>query len=301
MNLKKAVDLFQGNQRDTTRQSYKYPLQYLMDYFGPDRPVETIKPEHLIEYHQSSLKPRRFAPATERKHLKTIKTLFNWLVDLDVVEKSPARILKIKRLPLYVSRDKAITDEEFALLLDYVRWKHRDYALLLFLADTGCRIGGAAGLRVADLDLPNHRARVTEKGDKTRWVRFGPMCSVALSRWLLLRPRKGPYIFSSTTAPLKADSISLMIRRACVKVGIRVLSGHSFRHRKGHLLADQKTPITLAATILGHSDPMITAHHYYPSDMESAWAESDKTMTTPDLKPRDLPPILHLKEHRKAQ
>jgi integrase len=143
---------------------------------------------------------------------------------------------------------------------------------------------------------------VTEKGDKTRWVRFGPLCAIALARWQLVRPRSaGPYLFSSTAQPIKADNISLMIRRACVKVGIRVLSGHSFRHRKGHLLADQKTPITLAATILGHSDPMVTAHHYYPSDMESAWIESDKTMTTPDLRPRDLPPIIQFEPHRKVQ
>lgn len=302
MELKEAVTLFLEDQIDTTRKSYIYPLRYLVSWMGESRDIETIRPSMLLEYLHKSLQKRNFAPATERKHIKTIKTLFNWLVRIDELEKSPARALKVKRLPLYISRDKAITDNEYALLLDYMRWKHRDYALILFLADTGCRIGGAAGLKVEDLDLVNRVARVTEKGDKMRVVRYGPLCAVALSRWILLRPRSaGPYVFSRNAGPIKADNISQMIRRACVKVGIRVLSGHAFRHRKGHLLADQKTPITMAATILGHSDPMVTAHNYYPADLESSWRESDKTMTTPDQQPRELPPIIRLDEHRKAR
>jgi integrase/recombinase XerC len=301
MQLSKAVKLFLEDQRETTRQSYKYPLRYLVAWMGEARLVETIKPEHLLEYHHESLRPRGYAPATERKHLKTIKTLFNWLVNLDLIVKSPARVLKVKRLPLYIERDKAMTDEELGLLLDYTRWKFRDHALILFLADTGGRIGGAAGLKVGELDLENHRARVTEKGDKTRPVHFGPLCAAAIARWLLVRPVKsGLYVFSTTAAPMKADNISLMIRRACARVGIRTLSGHSLRHRKGHQFADQKTPITLAATYLGHTDPMVTAHHYYPADWESARSEGAKLVATQDLRPRELPAIIDLNERRKA-
>jgi hypothetical protein len=65
-------------------------------------------------------------------------------------------------------------------------------------------------------------------------------------------------------------------------------------------LADQKTPITLAARFLGHSDPMVTANHYYPADWESAEKEGDKTMTPSDLQMRDLPPIITLKDQRRA-
>lgn len=302
MELKEAIDLFLESQKETTRQSYKYPLQYLEKWIGGAKDIEDIRPSMLLEYLNRSLQKRGFAPATERKHIKTIKTLFNWLVNIDELEKSPARALKVKRLPMYISRDKAITDDEYALLLDYTRWKPRDHALILFLADTGCRIGGAAGLKVSDLDLPNRRGFVTEKGDKRRPVRYGPRCAAALAAWLLRRPRTaGPYVFSRTANAIKADNISLMIRRTCVKVGIRVLSGHAFRHRKGHQFADQKTPITLAARFLGHSDPNVTANHYYPSDWESAEREGDKTMTPPDLYPREQKPVIRLDDRRKAE
>lgn len=302
MELKEAVDMFLDDQIETTRASYIYPLKYLVAWIGEAKEVDQIRPSMLLEYQNSSLKKRTFSPATLNKHVKTIKTLFNWLVKIDEIAKSPAHALKVKRLPMYVSRDKAITDEEYALLLDYTRWKPRDHALLLFLADTGCRVGGAAGLKISDLDLKNRRGVVTEKGDKTRPVRYGPRCAAALAAWLLRRPRSaGPYLFSSTADPIKADNISLIIRRLCVKVGIRVLSGHSFRHRKGHQLADQKTPITLAARFLGHSDPNVTAMHYYPADWESAEQEGDKTMTPSDLDLHGKRPIIHLDQLRKIE
>lgn len=302
MELKEAVNLFLDDQRETTRESYIYPLRYLVEWMGGAREIGDIRPSMLLEYVHKSLQKRKYAPATERKHVKTIKTLFNFLVKIDELDKSPARALKIKRLPMYISRDKAITDDEYALLLDYTRWKPRDHALILFLADTGCRIGGAAGLKVSDLDLVNRRGVVTEKGDKTRPVRYGPRCAAALGAWLLRRPRSaGPYVFSSTADPIKADNISQIVRRLCAKVGIRVLSGHAFRHRKGHQLADQKTPITLAARFLGHSDPNVTAMHYYPADWESAEREGDKTMTPSDLYPRETKPVIKLDDHRKAE
>lgn len=302
MELKEAINLFLDDQRETTRESYIYPLRYLVEWMGESREIGDIRPSMLLEYVHKSLQKRKFAPATERKHVKTIKTLFNFLVKIDELDKSPARALKIKRLPMYISRDKAITDDELALLLAYTRWKPRDHALILFLADTGCRIGGASGLKVSDLDLPNRRGVVTEKGDKTRPIRYGPRCAAALATWLLRRPRSaGPYVFSRGADPIKADNISLIVRRLCKGAGIRVLSGHAFRHRKGHQLADQKTPITLAARFLGHSDPNVTAMHYYPADWDSAEREADKTMTPSDLYPREQKPVIKLDDHRKAE
>jgi integrase len=305
VELKKAVNLFLNNQRETTRQSYKYPLKYFVAWMGESRLVESIRPEHLVEYDQMSLKPRDYAPATERKHIKTLKTLFNWLIDLDVIDKSPARVLKAKRLPMYIERDKAMTDEELALLLDHainhprktLLYRNRDYALILFLADTGCRIGGAAGLKVSEIDFESRRASVVEKGDKRRKVKFGPLCAVALARYVLMRPRAaGAYVFSTGKGPIKADNISLMLRRMCRQLGLRVLSGHSLRHRKGHQLADSRVAPSIAATALGHADPVTTLMNYYPADWASAEAELDKLATPPDLLPTEPKTVISLQE-----
>lgn len=300
MELNRAIELFLDNQRPTTRESYKTVLHRLVGFLGPDRELDDIKPTHLIEY-QHALERRHYAVATYNKHIKTIKTLFNWLVKIEELERSPARPLRRKRQPMYITRDKAMTDEELAKLLDHALnhprktflYRTRDYALILFLADTGCRIGGAAGVRVEDVDLEHGRAKVVEKGDKTRPVYFGKLCAIAIARLMLARPRGATaYLFSTGTEPMKADNISLMIRRMCKQLGMRVLSGHSLRHRKGHQFADERVAPSVAATALGHSSPVITLQHYYPAD----WATAEKFLelfaVTADLKPStDKKPI----------
>lgn len=270
MQLKHAIELFQGEQRATTRASYEYVLNHMMGFVGPDRPVKLITTTDMLEYI-STVKARDIAPATKVKYIKTVKTFFNWLVKTGYLEESPARAIRNINLPNYVQRDKAATDEEVARVLEYAKYKPRDYALILFMADTGCRRGGAAGLQIKDLLLDQQRAYVTEKGDITRMVAYGEECRHALERWLAIRiGDKGDYVFSRRGNQLNSPSISQVFRRACKDTGVRSLGGHSLRHRKGHQFADLRVAPSIAAIALGHSDPSITLKHYYPADFDRA-------------------------------
>lgn len=289
MLLTDAIELFLSEFRPSTRKSYLYVLMDMQAYLGPARPLGDIRSQHLLEYARhyrgkTTAAGEPITPATVQKYSKTVKTFWNWAVRVELIEKSPAAVLRVAKLRSAIGREKAISEEELARLLDFVKWKPRDYALILFLADTGCRAGGAAGLRIDDLDLDNFRATVTEKGDKTRPVVFGDVCATAIRAWLLKRPRgAGIYVFSRTAGPMTANYLSLIIRRNCQAAGVRVVSAHAFRHRKGHQLADARVAPSIAATALGHSDPNITLRHYYPADWESAERELRRlaTGTTP--------------------
>jgi integrase len=214
-----------------------------------------------------------------------VKIFFNWLVKMDVIEKSPARTLKIQQTNARVEKSKAMSDEELKRVLDWVKWHPRDFALITFLADTGCRAGGAAGLRVEDIDFDNLRAIVTEKGEKTRPVSFEAVCARALRVWLDKRPAKaGAYVFSETVRPLQAASISQIVTRACIRAGVRPLGSHSLRHRKGHQMAFGLVPPTIAAMAMGHSDPETTMK-YYPA----GWAKTDEILRSFAIKEGDVP------------
>lgn len=276
MLLADAITLFLGEYKPSTRASYSYELRRMADHIGPKRDITELSPALLTEYHQR-LRSAGYSVGTVCKHVKTMKSFFNWAVRLELIERSPARTLHQPKPARYVERDKAMTDEELEAILDYTRYKYRDHALILFLADTGCRVGGAAGLRLQDLYLDTLSAQVTEKGDKTRFVVYGPACARALRVWLLKRKgQRGEYVFSRDGHRMTTYNLSQAIRRACKAVGIRVLSAHSLRHRKGHQLADAHVAPSIAATALGHSDPVITLHHYYPADWESAERELRK-------------------------
>jgi integrase len=276
MKLQTAINLFLNEKTPVTREGYFYILRDAAGFLGPAREVDQIRPEHLVEY-ANQVMARDYTPTTIRRYVKTLKTFFNWCVNLELISRSPAHVLKARRVPAYISRDKAMSEDEFDTLVSYVRWKPRDHALILFLADTGCRARGAAGLKVEDLDLTRCHATVTEKGEKTRQVAFGEDCRTAINLWLFKRPKgAGVYVFSRTATPITSDVVSQIVRRNCLRCGIRSLGSHSLRHRKGHQLADDKIAPSIAATVLGHSDPAVTMQHYYPADWETAEKEMKK-------------------------
>jgi integrase/recombinase XerD len=271
--LRAALDLFLGEyDKATTTRAYAGVLLPMADSIGAGRPVNLITAADLHAYCQD-VKARTKSAATYQKHIKAIKRFFNWLLSIKEITESPAVTLKQQRLKPGVGKDKAATDEEVELILKVCFGHARNYAIANLIADTGCRAGGVASLRVDNLDLDNLRAVVTEKGDKSRPVWFTEQTAQALREWLIQRPAvKSPWVFCNPDgSPMKSSSVSQVIRRASKDApGCRSLGPHSFRHRKGHQLADAGVAVTIAAKVLGHEDAKITADFYYPHDYERA-------------------------------
>ena len=281
MDLKQAINLFLGRYKPTTREAYHFILIPMQDYLGPARPVLDLRPEHVIEYY-NHLVASAYAPATKNKAIKGIKTFFNWLVSIESIEKSPAKTLKRLKREKYVSRDKAMSEDEFTRLLTYLQFKPRDYALILFLADTGSRALSAAYLTLDTLSLQTKTARVIKKGGDYYPVAFETACAQAIAYWLHQRPpAAGVYVFSRSAVAVKPANISQIIRRACLKVGIRSLGSHSLRHRKGHQFSDAGTSPSIAAVGMGHASPQTTLENYYPHDWETAERELRKLAYRP--------------------
>lgn len=244
-------------------------------HVGERRPVASITPAVLVEYFQREIKSheKQYAVATVQKHAKTIKTFFNWCVKLELIERSPAAAISAPTPPRRISRDAAMTEYELERILDYAKWKPRDYALILWLADTAARAMGTSRLTVDAIDLAGRQATITEKG-KTRPVTFGEVTEKALRHWLDWRAERftvsGLGAWTNDGSGISSEAISQVVRRACIAAGVRSLGAHSLRHRKGHQFADKRIAPSIAATALGHSDVGITLSYYYPDDWETA-------------------------------
>lgn len=291
MRLDEATRLFINNYPNpNTQRAYSSCLIPMQEFLGLARPVDTIKPPHLVEYAQH-IAQRGLAQATINKIYKSIKTFFNWLIKLELIQTSPARVLKITRRSRYVDKDRAMSDYELNQILDLAKWDKRKYALVLFLADTGCRAGGASALRMDDVRLDLMEATVTEKGDKSRTVWYGDDCRDALRVWFLARKGdKGEYVFTSSGKKTTSAVISQIIRRLCDKAGIKGYGAHSLRHRKGHTMADAGVPATVVATVLGHENPQTTLDYYFPRDQaRAAVAARSHAMRTDKARVRIIP------------
>lgn len=256
-----------------TVEGYRSYLGYLLDFLG-DRAVEEVSAHDLRAYaaylrsrtERYTGHPQRvreegaLSPYTVAAYLRPVRRLFRWLEQEGLIDDNPAGKLKLsqpgRREP------KAVSMEDFQKLLAATEGDdpthRRDRALLLFLADTGCRVGGVAGLQVADVDLERGLARVTEKGDKTRLVPFSQFTRDALLAWLEVRPSEGPWLFvnlgSRGQERLTADAIGEVLRRLKRRAGVKgPVNPHAFRHAFAREYLRAGGDLSTLADILGHS------------------------------------------------
>lgn len=270
ITLGRAAKLFLEEFKPTTRKSYGYTLHEMLNLVGSARPLQDIGPEHLLEHIQYvRSRPSVKSPATINKHVKTIRTFFNWCVKNGwIAAPPPSAALRFEKKSAAVNREKAMPDSTYETLLDYAKWDSRAHALVLFLGDTGCRIGGAAGLKWEDVSISDRKATVTEKGNKARLVFFGPATAKALKKWRLAQHCSvDTYVFSRDGHRMTSDSLAQFFTRNCQRADLGNWGPHSLRHRKGYQLSDNRVSPTIAAKALGHSSFVTTLQHYYPQDL----------------------------------
>ena len=136
--------------------------------------------------------------ATIHGCIRSLKRFFNWLEKEGIIPANPAARLRLPKLPDRVP--KGISPSDFRKLLACCNGNKvqelRDRAIVLFLADTGCRAGEVCSLKVEDLNLDEGIALVRGKGRKERMVAMSQMTCEALKAYLAVRPKgKGEQVF----------------------------------------------------------------------------------------------------------
>jgi len=303
MKLHEAIELFVDRPeiRPETRNTYLKDLNQMQGFLGAERPVSEILPVDIMRYanHLNKQAAKKSA-FTFNKHVKTMRTFFNWCVKAQIMEKSPASVLRRKSINESVPKSKAMPDSKLIKLLEYIKetprgWMPREEALVRFLADTGCRISGAASLTEENLDLKNRSAKLYEKGKvEPHTVRFGRECAHAITAWLLQRKAdKGRYVFSSDGHQMSNDHLGQYFSRLADRAGIGSWGPHSLRHRMGHK-AIEKFPVSIVAKILGDTVDVVIKH-YLPQDDETV-QKAMLDMTTDHLIQTDSELIDYLKK-----
>lgn len=271
MNLQECVETFLLSQPNlSTRKAYRSCLYPMREFIGNTRDIYEVEVSDVVKY-ADKLYTKNYAKATIRKHVISIKAFFNFLKKNRVIDYSPADAIKRPKRQHNIGRDKAMPDDLLEKYLSYAQWNPRLNALVRFLADTGCRIGGANDLKVDDIDFIRRTAKVTEKGSKTRPVAFGESTAEALQVWLDARSLNAcNYVFSTSGSQIKVANLAQFFRRHGEKAKIGSWGPHSLRHRKGKQLADAKVAPSVSAEALGHERVLTTMEYYYPHDWERA-------------------------------
>lgn len=288
MRLSEAVDELLiatrvAGRSERTVQDYAEKAARLVDFLG-DKEIDQVTLSDLRRFvdhlgrrtSRFQNHPKReeqsggLSPASVAAYIRVVRRLFSFLHEDGLIDQNPAQKLKVPKPPR--GKPKAISSADFQALLAAIDVNtvvgKRDRAVILLLADSGCRVGGLVGLEVEDIDLERCRMLLKEKGGKLRSGFFSDLTKRALVAWLEVRPdNRGNRLFVSlgtrSDAHLTDQGVREMLKRLKRKAGVKgPVNPHSFRHGFAREYLSNGGNLASLADTLGHSNVNVTWQAY---------------------------------------
>ncbi len=226
---------------------------YLASTEDPPHYLHEISPAFLEKYKQSRVD--KIANQTINYELKVLNIIFNFAIKMKYIKENPVkevsniRVMK-KKLPRFLSK------KEINQLLGECVPDLKD--IILFLLNTGLRIGELRHLTWEDVNWEKRTIRITAKEDwspKAKQEREIPLNKIAYRILNAMQDRQG-YIFATKTD--FAHSIYRRFKMICKEVGIKNIDLHTLRHTFASHLVMQGVDILTVSKLLGHSSVMMT-------------------------------------------
>lgn len=260
-----------GKSPETIRQ-YKRNLRDFRDWCVLEG-VEVLSPDVLTDFmaHLEQVDERwsnhptkppekgGYSVTTIHGYGRTLKAFFRWAYKKGFFDEDLTAELKLPKIPKRVPRGIAPEDE--LKILNAAQDNPRDYAFVVFLADTGCRIGEVCRLRVSDLLLDASLAIVEGKGRDQRICPLKPMTVQALQAWLEYRGDGDlPWVFPGRYGDaLTVSGGYLLIKRLADKANVKVhCNPHAWRHGFACEWLMSGGDMASLQESLGHSDIQVT-------------------------------------------
>lgn len=203
----------------------------------------------------------------------SLRTFINWYAGEYATAdwENPLKRVKSPKRPTQII--EPITLAHFQALLKTCNVKtfngSRDYAVLLFLLDTGVRQQELVNLNLNDVDIDGGQVTVHKgKGQKSRYVFIGAKTKRALVTYLRRREMKeasiqadAPLWITSKGGRLTKFGVRELIRRHADKAGIPEPGLHDFRRAFAVNSLRAGMDIVTLARLLGHSN-LATVQRY---------------------------------------
>lgn len=275
-----------------TQRSYRDTLSLLIPFIagkahkGVDQlAIDHLTPDQVRRFLQNLEDTRGCSVPTRNQRLAAIHALARF-----IGERAPEHVEwcgHIRAVPFKRAAKISITylekSEMDALLAAPDRSSalgRRDYALLLFLYNTGARADEAAQLSVADLRLAHAPRRehssvqIRGKGNKVRFCPLWPHTVEEVNALVREKPPTAPVFINRSGQRLTRFGIYAMVKRYAENVSARMpglavkrASPHSIRHTCATHLLRAGVDINTIRAWLGHVS-LDTTNVYAETDLE---------------------------------
>lgn len=270
-----------------TQSSYRDTLSLLLPYAAKQtgKSIDRLAVDHL-----SSKIVRSFLLHVEEERGCSISTRNQRLAAIHALarfigERSPVHVAwcaDICVIP-FKKADKAVLPylekKEMDALLQIPDQKtsqgFRDYALLLFLYNTGARADEAAHVRLADLQSGSSAAvKLFGKGGKSRICPLWPLTQEILGRLTAGRSPEDHVFLNRRRQPITRYGVSALVKRCARQAGQEIsslcakrVSAHTIRHTTAVHLLRSGVDINTIRAWLGHVS-LDTTNVYAEVDLE---------------------------------
>lgn len=218
--------------------------------------VEFIRSESLLDVdgrlvrqYLSWLHAHGASRQTIAREVYALKTFFRFLERAELIDFSPARLIRFKQQPKRLPR--FLSEEEVNRLLAAARTPI-ERAVLEMLYATGCRVSELVGMRIEDVDFSQRTVRVLGKGGKERVALFGRKAAEALRAHL--GERLSGFVFPGRDGkPMQTRSVYLIVRRVAQRAGLSGVHPHTLRHTFATHLLNHGADLRAVQELLGHA------------------------------------------------
>jgi integrase/recombinase XerD len=144
---------------------------------------------------------------------------------------------------------------------------YRNQAIILLLLESGMRVGELCSLRDQDVDLKLRQAKIIGKGDRMRYVFWGPKAGHVLLMYLRHRrgEQGGPLLrgigSKNDGGAITANSVRGLFRRLSRTAGVELPPNapvHGLRHWFAHKALDKGIDVLHLQQLLGHTSVTTT-------------------------------------------
>lgn len=228
----------------------------LRDFFAVvRRPVEDVTTADVRLWLNWFKKERGISNSYLDHKRIVLNSFFEWLVDEDMIRKSPMRHIK----PIKYEENTRLPMT--ALELETVRkscQSLREKALVDFLYSTAARVSEVVAMKIEDVNFTDHTVFIRcGKGGKSRTTFLNAESEVSLRAYLASRSDNDPSLFVSVKNPIHGigkKALECDIQRIVSRCNISVhVTPHVFRHTAASLALQRGMPIDQVQKWLGHA------------------------------------------------
>lgn len=235
----------------------KYLIKHEIELLKVDRDIIEQYRRYLLNDIELKGCKKGYAPSTVARHLVSIRTFYDYLINKNYITKNPLEKVKApkipKRNPVYLTQKQAsklvlVTNSECEPL------KSRDKLMLLMFLTTGLRLDELHNIKLSD--ITDNAMKVIGKGNKERTIMLNHDILIAIENYLKVRPiTKSEYLFVTRTGnQMTHGGIQYTVEKYLEKAKLNKegLSVHSLRHSAAVMMLEQGIDLRTIQEILGH-------------------------------------------------